>query len=150
MPTALKALLAVATAALLCAVIVRWPISATEERKLKTAAALHVIQTYPPSIELRRRSLNEEQSVITYGVPSGAIPYKNLSEFYSVNPDCCALVERGAEGWQPSLLDRLFGLHSHIVRVRYAIRQTQPDGSIRTIPHETFIVLNRSGKVTHT
>jgi hypothetical protein len=130
-------------------VTVKWPVSAEKEQKLYAAAALRVIQTYPPSIELRSRNLGGGKSVVTYGRPPNTIPYKSISEFYAVNPKCCELVDRDAEGWQPSLLDKLLGLHSHIVRVRYAIRKVEPGGTVVTTPHETFIVLTRSGKVTH-
>ena len=86
---------------------------------------------------------------MAYGRPPNVVPYKSLSEFYAINPNCCELVDRGAEGWRPSLLNKLFGFHSYIVRVRYVIRQVEVDGTVRTIPHETFRILKRSGKVTH-
>ena len=147
MPSASKILFVAAVSALLLAVV--WPVSAEKEQRLYAAAALRVIQAYPPSITLHTRDLGDGNSIVTYGIPPNAIPYKSLSEFYAENPHCCELVDRAADGWQPSLLDRLFGLHSYIVRVRYSIRHIGPDGTVRTIPDEAFIILKRSGKVTH-
>ena len=147
MPSPLKILMATAALALLLAAN-GWPASTEKEQKLFAAAAQRVIQTYPPSIELRRQNLGGGKSIVTYGRPN-AIPYKDISEFYAMNPNCCELVDKGAEGWQPSLLNKILGLHSYIVRVRYVIRQVGADGTVRTIPDETFIIFKRSGKVTH-
>ncbi|WP_430389956.1 hypothetical protein [Dyella sp. 20L07] len=126
-----------------------WRMNAAKKRALMDTAARDVMRHYPPSIELARRPDGPGRSVVTYGRPEGAIPYASAEEFYAVNPDCCALVERGAEGWEPSLLDWVLGYQFYIVRVRYAIRAPDKAGAIRTIPEETFVLLNRAGAVTH-
>lgn len=110
-------------------------------------AIADVIARYPPSIEMGRRDLGGGRSVMQLGIPERAIRYAGIEEFRRLNPDCCAIVAHGSEGYEPSFISRLFGYESRIVRVRYLVRYLNADDELIAKPTETYVVLSRCGKV---
>lgn len=110
-------------------------------------AITDVIARYPPAIEMERRNLDGGRSVVRLGVPERVVRYLSVEEFRQLNPDCCAVVKRGREGYEPSPISRLLGYESRIVRVRYLVRYRSPDGGLIAKPTETYVVLSRCGQV---
>lgn len=106
-----------------------------------------VIKRYPPTVELERRDLGGGRSISRMAVPERPLAYESVSDFRHVNPDCCAVVDRGSEGYRPSFLSRLLGKETRIVRVRYLVRYRDAAGVAMSKPTETHVVLGRCGEV---
>lgn len=110
-------------------------------------AIADVIARYPPVIEVERRDLGGGRSVVKLNVPERAVHYGGIEEFRRINPDCCAIVDRGSEGYEPSPVSRLLGYESRIVRVRYAVRYLDESSELIERPVEEYVILSRCGEV---
>lgn len=109
----------------------------TPESKIQVAIA-HVLASYPPVLETFR-STGLGTGVVSYRRPQRPIAYLNAAEFRRINPDCCAVVMRGREGWTPSFLHRVTGSVSTLIRVKYQVRYQGDDGAVLAAAHETFV-----------
>jgi len=147
MPTVRKIVLMSSTVALLVTLATGCEPGEKKSRRLIDAAATSELGNFPPVIELETRLLANGVVVSTTGRARDAVPYRGLSDFYAENPDCCELVDRGPDGWEPSLFNRARGHQAYIVRLRYSVKRIDDSGAVFKSPRETFVVLNRSGKV---
>lgn len=80
-------------------------------------------------------------------VPERPLRYGSVEEFRRINPNCCAIVDRGSEGYEPPFISRLLGYESRVVRVRYLVRYLNVNGELVVKLIETYVVLGRCGKV---
>jgi len=107
------------------------------------AAIGEVIRTYPPSL----MTVDESGHAYRFHQPDHAIAYASTEQFRRENKACCAFVQRGAEGYEPSWLSWLLGYEWKIVRVQYKVRFRDDAGNLVEKPSEAFVVLRRDGKV---
>lgn len=110
------------------------------------AAINDVLARYPPNLRTVT-ALPNGRSVETYTPPENPVRYESLKQFRAVNPNCCAFVTQGSEGYQPSSLSYLLGYEWRIVRVRYLLRYKPEQGGLQETPMETYVVLSRNGRV---
>lgn len=115
----------------------------TPERKID-AAILRVIARYPPVLEAFYRT-GQGTGVVSYRRPQRPINYRDIADFKRINPNCCALVVRGREGWRPSFIQRITGAVSALVQVKYEVRYESDHGVVSTTPHETFVPISNCG-----
>jgi len=113
------------------------------QRKIDVAIQ-RVLDYYPPVLEMFRAT-GPGTGVVSYRLPQQPITYRDVEEFKRMNIDCCSLVIRGREGWTPSLLQRITGRVSVLVKVRYQVRQKGQDGAVLSAPYETLVPVSNCG-----
>jgi len=82
-----------------------------------------ILNSYPPALKTYVTNPDGRRA-INWSRPEKPIPYSSIEEFFAVNPDCCevTLREHPKQGGTISLIDRLLGITSANVRVRYQVR----------------------------
>jgi hypothetical protein len=121
----------------------------TDEEKINIAV-LHVLRFYPP---IMRKEIvaegDERKEILTGGRPKAPIPYRDLKEFREVNPNCCRVVMQanhsGGEVGDVAFWQRLFGLTSCFVEVKYLVRYRDATGMVHFYTTETFPAISNCG-----
>jgi len=76
------------------------------------------------------------------------IAYKNVTEFYKANQNCCDVVSSDPDGFQPAMIDRLTGHASCMLRIRYSVEYIDKMGRLsRGEPQISYPVIKNCGLV---
>lgn len=81
--------------------------------------------------------------------PENLIPYRDINEFFSQNPDCCKVtkVYHDGEGLVAlDFVDRICGRVSDFVEVKYFVRYRDEQGVERKKSIRTFPAISNCGK----
>jgi len=83
--------------------------------------------------------------------PENPVPYKNLNEFFAINPNCCKVTQDyrsiGGEGDNTSAWGCISGKKSAIVGVRYLLRYRDENGDIQSKLKEIFPGISNCGEL---
>lgn len=114
--------------------------------EIEQAAIAFTLATYPPSVELSRKTLADGNVAVTYGRPDHPVPISGVDEFRALYPDGCRVLPPGFVDVTPANLPRLLGYTTHTVRIQYLVRFFD-NGTLRAVPHERLVTVDRCGKV---
>lgn len=95
------------------------------DQEMIDATIQYVLDMYPPAISKKISIVDNDgkiQNVTRWYKPENVIDYKDISEFKSINPDCCRLTMIAGEGARPHAIDRLFGKVASLVVITYKVR----------------------------
>ena len=110
----------------------------TAQERIESAARYN-LERFPPVVAIYK------PGAITFFRPRIFARYKGFEDFLTKNPDCCAVGERGDDGWQAGFQDRLFGLTSAVVHLRYSFSYRDPTGKPATSQIDTYIPVSSCG-----
>lgn len=118
----------------------------TSREKIDIAAS-YFLATYPPVIS--HTEVHQDNGVVkrvnVKRRPMSPIPYRDLKEFYVLNPSCCDIVANDPEGYSVDFWGRVCGTKSVLVRVRYVVRYTDDDRKVQLQPVEFHVVVSNCG-----
>jgi hypothetical protein len=78
-------------------------------------------------------------------VPEQLIPYRDIDEFFAVNPDCCSFARSGLYGeeWDSSLWFKITGYSAGFTNVKFRVRYRDAAGIVQTkFSAESFNLTN--------
>lgn len=81
--------------------------------------------------------------------PAHPIPYRDINEFYSMNPDCCKVTKKfhDGDGWVVlPVLGRITGAYSDYVTVTYNLRYRDEQGNEQQKIIKTYPVITNCGE----
>ena len=89
-----------------------------------------LLKNYPPNV-IRK---NSGQGVFSLSKPDSPIYYKNLDEFFTLNPDCCHFVwMRNVDEGEFGLFNRLSGRSIGYVVFNYKVRFKDGHGDFNSL-----------------
>jgi hypothetical protein len=118
----------------------------TDREKIEIAIGM-ILRGYPPTL-IEVVTYPEGRKVDRYFLPERPVPYRSVDEFLQVNPDCCEVTQREHPkiSGNVSLGNRLFGITSANVRVRYRVRYLDANGRMITEIMEPYIAISNCGR----
>lgn len=120
--------------------------SLTDHEKIEIAIE-RLLRSYPPTL-IQVVTQADGRQADRWFRPGRPIPYRSVEEFLQVNPDCCevTLKEHPKIGGSISLGNRLFGITSANVRVRYQVRYLDASGRIVSEYVEPYVAISGCGR----
>lgn len=118
----------------------------TEREKIEIAIE-RILRSYPPTL-IQVVTHPDGRQVDRYFQPERPVPYRSVDEFLQVNPECCEVTTREHPkiSGSISLGNRLFGITSANVRVRYQVRYLDASGRMITEIMEPYIAISNCGR----
>jgi hypothetical protein len=121
----------------------------SDEEKINIAVQ-YFLAAYPPVIEHEVVNPDGSRKQVT-APPPQAVRYRDVDEFFRLNPGCCEVVKEvktsGGETLSLDFWNRLAGLSSSFVRVKYLVRYQDEQNTVRTHPVEAALAFSNCGHV---
>jgi hypothetical protein len=120
----------------------------SNEEKINSAV-LEVIATYPPVIDHEEVYRDEKMGIQKLKrvrkKPEFPIHYKNINEFFELNPDCCQVTSEARKGYVPSFEERILGAKCGFVRLVYIVRYRSNDDVEKSKKVTDYIAISNCG-----
>ncbi len=114
----------------------------SQEEK-KVSAVQYILDHYPPVLGFRVNYGNGERSF--YARPKEFVRYQSVEEFFSLNPNCCLVVDKGYKGFEPSLTSRLSGSISSLVKVDFDVHYLGDKERVLSRKHTMYLAISNCG-----
>lgn len=118
----------------------------TDREKIEIAIK-RILRSYPTTLT-EGVTYPDGRKATRWFRPERPVPYRSVDEFLQVNPECCEVTQREHPkiGGSISLGNRLFGITSANVRVRYQVRYLDANGRMIMQTLEPYIAISNCGR----
>ncbi|NOT84551.1 MAG: hypothetical protein HOP02_07165 [Methylococcaceae bacterium] len=125
----------------------------SDEEKIKIVVQ-EILVRYPKLGDVHEQlsthnGIRQWKTVKTW--PENPIPYHDIAEFFTINPNCCQVTTNyktiGGEGDTVGCWNRLTGHKSSVVGIRYLLRYQNNEGIIQTKLLEIFPSISNCGEL---
>jgi len=120
----------------------------SDEKKIRIAVD-RLLRSYPPTLT-EYITQPKNRKVIKWFRPENPIHYQSFGHFIEVNKGCCKVTYRDKgdfenEGRKISTIDRILGIRSSNVRIRYQVQYVDVNGNTATAETESYISVSNCG-----
>jgi hypothetical protein len=119
----------------------------SDDEKIRLSLT-RLLDIYPPAV-IRKPIESEGWSRKGWSIspPSDPIAYRDLEEFFLVNPDCCKVnpTEKYIEGGGLTLIERLTGTATSVIEVAYLVRYRDSNGVVQSVKTKTQLHITSCG-----
>jgi hypothetical protein len=119
----------------------------SEQEKID-GAVREILRVYPPSIIRSNEDTDPSGKVISYNLspPTRPIRYKDVAEFYALNPGCCEYtlrrdIDEGSIGAYSRIREEIAGF----VNIRYLVRYVDESGMRQASPFKWSMPISHCG-----
>lgn len=117
----------------------------SDDEKIR-AAVHYLLKDYPPAAIRTQTSETSWRN----DPPQNPVFYKDLSEFFRLNPDCCTVTKmRNSDEGTPDPIAYVMGTFSGFARINYYVRYLDGGGSPHSALSENSIPISNCGRPTH-
>ena len=118
------------------------------EKILKAVEA--TLKNYsPPRLIGYRQDLQRDGQVPQ--PPGQVIHYRSVEEFYSINPECCAVspvvAYKGSESYGAEFREKVTGTISGFVYMNYSVRYTDTNAVVQTLKTTNYLPISNCGEI---
>lgn len=120
----------------------------SDEEKINVAVA-DVLRSYPPNVPYENVvEGGERKKIRTNRPPKFPIPYRDIKEFFDLNPGCCKVVMQGTHDGEfagVNFFDKLFGRTSCLVEMSFVVRYRDESGVVHSHLVKTIPAISNCG-----
>ena len=120
----------------------------TDQEKIDIVVT-QMLRSFPPNLN-EPVQLPDGRRAIRFFTPKNATRFQSIDEFYALNKDCCEVTDyvkwdKAHPGEKIPLLQRLAGMVSSYVRIRYQLHYKNEDGEDITREIEGYSAISNCG-----